>query len=201
MKFEVRRKLFHAACGAVVVPIIYLDRFPLLAAVMLLLGGTATSLVSRNHRLPVIGVFLDYFERDHEQEQFPGKGAIFLLAGVIAVVWLFPRQIALAAVAGSVSGDVLSHLVGKRYGRIDNPLNRNKDVEGFLAGVLGGTLLSSLFVPRFVAVVAVATGMLVESLRAELFSFKIDDNLTVPLTIAVVATGLLRKAEIIGLIG
>ncbi|MDY6769397.1 MAG: SEC59/DGK1/VTE5 family protein [Candidatus Nanohaloarchaea archaeon] len=187
MRFETRRKLFHVVAGAVAFGLVYTGRYPVALAAAGLLAGIGVSVAARHRRIPGVHRLLDLFERDHHQDAFPGKGALSSLAGVTLVAASFPRPAALAAIGALVAGDSLSHLVGKRYGRVDNPLNPVKDVEGFAAGFLATAAIAALFLPLVTAVVAAFAGMVVESIDAERITVLLDDNLTVPVAVAATA--------------
>lgn len=187
MEFELRRKAFHVGLGTLGLILIHYDMFYLVPATALLLSGVAVSLVSRSKELPVIEFLLDLAERDHHRSTFPGKGPASALLAAIVVVAAFDKDVALASVAALTFGDSLSHLVGVRYGKVPNPLNREKDVEGFVAGFLATFAASLFLLEPLTAGFASFTGMVVESLDAKIGRWSVSDNLTVPLTVAVSA--------------
>lgn len=183
MEFEVRRQIVHILLGTVAVLLIYHDLFILPVFTGLLVVGILLSIGSRNHDLPVVSSLLDSFEREQERYRFPGRGALFLLAGVLLAVALFEKHVALAAVLVVTVGDSITHIVGRYLGSRSNPLNEKKDMEGFIAGTLACFLVTLLVLPLSAAMVVAVSAMLFESLDHRLDNKLIDDNLTVPLVV------------------
>lgn len=102
--------------------------------------------------------------------------SIFFVAATIIVFAVFDYGIALTALCLTVFGDLASALVGIRFGK--NKLFRNKTLEGFLAGLAVNLLIGWLLIPGYAAVYI---SMALVASVVELFTGKLDDNLTVPL--------------------
>ena len=111
----------------------------------------------------------------------PGRGAIFLVAGSLVSIIIFPLKIALASITILALGDAVGHVIGKFFGRLKNPLNKDKNIEGLIAAVIISILGAAYFVPWKIALLGSLAGMLVETPNLRFQKWKIDDNLTVPL--------------------
>lgn len=104
---------------------------------------------------------------------------IYLAAGVLASLLIFPDPVNYVAVSVVTLGDGFSSLIGKKYGKHYIAKTR-KTVEGTCAGIGCAFAIAALFVAPERAVVASAVGMIVEFLP-----IPINDNITVPLTAGV----------------
>ena len=122
------------------------------------------------------------------KERFQPIGTTYFLFGVLLTVILFPHHIAIASLTFLAVGDVAAAVVGERYGRIKI---LNKSLEGtitfFITAFLAGIVLVRL--PRMqmegLNFQLVIWGALTATL-VEFLSFKIDDNLTVPVLTSLV---------------
>ena len=199
MDLEVRRQLIHMS-GAVTP--FYLQFFyehfsswlapEALVAGMLAVGYLIAELYKRGVRIPVFASLVDMAEREEVKHTSPGKGTFRFFMGVLAAMLIFgsvlnaPFFIVGSGILVLALGDSMSTLAGKRLGARKLPYNRDKSVEGTLAGaayalvgvLLYLTLLQGVAIPEAakLAFAASAAGMLVESLP-----LGIDDNLTIPL--------------------
>ena len=150
---------------------------------LLLIIGTILSFLSLHHKLPFISWFLYNFERAHVH---PGKGAICYLIGALFAVILFPQDIALASIMILALADSVSHYVGFNHGRIPHPFNKEKFLEGSVAGILAGFLGAWIFVSSLEAFIAAFAAMVVEGFEIQ-FNGKlandklVDDNILIPL--------------------
>lgn len=109
---------------------------------------------------------------------------IFYALGIGLSLMIFPpprAPIGYAAIATLTLGDGFASLLGKKYGRKRYPFNKTKSLEGSLFGLLFAFLGTSFFLAPAKALVASASGMLIESLPTP-----INDNLTIPLTVGIV---------------
>lgn len=190
--FEVRRNIFHLFYGLIYVLFIYFDVFKLIHLLLLLLIGTFIALASLRYKLPFVSWFLEKFERPNN---FPGKGALTFLVGVIFAVALFEKPIALAAIMILTIGDSISHIVGRFYGNLKNPLNNLRYIEGTLIGALLASFGAMLFVSPMKAFIASFIAMLFEAVdlrliinswaKKWLFDVILDDNVIIPLVAGV----------------
>ncbi len=103
-------------------------------------------------------------------------GAIFFSAATIIVFATFDYPIAVTALLLTVFGDLASALIGIKFGR--HKVYKKKTLEGFLAGLAINFLVGYLFLPAYPAIFLT---MAVVASVVELYTGKLDDNLTVPL--------------------
>ena len=186
-RIEIRRQIFHLVIGAIVLFLLYFSVIDAVHLFVVCILGFLTGLVYRKMDIPVIKFFIDNFERPHLRKRFPGKGALFLFLGFTLAAALFPKDIALAAIAVLVVGDSVSHLTGKYYGSIPHPLNQNKIFEGTILGVFGGFLAAMLFVNPVEAFLASFVAMIFEAFEIELWKkTNVDDNILIPVIAGVV---------------
>jgi len=113
--------------------------------------------------------------RRHERDNL--SGSIFFIAGTIIAFAAYDFPIALLALLMTVFGDLMSALVGMKFGRYH--VYKKKTLEGFLAGLVTNLFIGSLFMPEYIGVFA---SMAIVASVVELFTGKLDDNLTVPLS-------------------
>lgn len=178
---EYLRQLLHLFSGLLTVLLIYFELFRPFTVFLLIIVGILASFICKRRRLPFFSSFLDLFERK-ENFAFPGRGLIFFFIGVLLVLQLFPRPIALASIMILALGDSISHIVGARYGETRNFFgDKRKLVEGSVAGFLVGFLGAWLFVPFVEAVLGSLIAMMAEVMQIDLNNRQVDDNLIVPL--------------------
>ncbi len=116
--------------------------------------------------------FFSVFIRQTEMDRF--NGSTFLCFAFFAVTFLFPRPIAITAMFFLSLGDTAAELCGKNFGRIKI---FRRSFEGALGFFTVAFLTAfALFFDWRIALLGAFAGALVE-----LFSFEVDDNLTVPL--------------------
>lgn len=103
------------------------------------------------------------------------KAPLYFAGGILASLIVFADPFNYVAIAVVTLGDGTAAIVGRLYGRTKIPYSQ-KTVEGTLAGLVFAFAGSLLFVSPMIALAAASVGMLVE-----LLSWRISDNLTVPL--------------------
>lgn len=180
---ELRRQLFHAFAGLGLVLLLYynlIDSFTVFIGVIL---GGVLCFLSKKMYIPIFTWFLRNFEREEQIKIFPGRGSLFFFIGVLLVLQLFEKDIALAAIMILTLGDSVSHLVGRYFGRIKNIFNGHsrKLLEGTYAGVLAGFFGALFFVPVPEAFFGSLGAMIAEALEFNMNKKSIDDNLIIPL--------------------
>ncbi len=185
MQFETRRKLVHIGEGVTAALLVYYDRFPLLFMIVLLAASVAGSVYVKRHHIGVAERLIVLFDRDEHQSTLPGQGSLFLLAGFILSVVLFPEPVALAAILTTTFGDSLNTLVGQRTDQFPNPLNPNKSLMGTCAGFLAAASINTVLLGILPGILISAAAMTVESPNLYIGKWEIDDNLIVPLTVGI----------------
>jgi dolichol kinase len=124
---------------------------------------------------------------DEKERRFKPSGAIYVLTAAFLLTLLFPKPVAVTALAMVLTGDTAAALIGRKFGRRKI---FDKSLEGTLAffvtalataAVLPGTAFAA-------ATAAALTAALVELVSKKVY---IDDNLSAPLAAAAVLTFLM----------
>ena len=97
------------------------------------------------------------------------------------VLVLFERNIAFASILILAVGDSVAPFVGRHLGKVKNPLNPTRLIEGTIAGAIAGALAAMFFVSFWHALIASTIAMTVEAIELTLKNKKIDDNILIPL--------------------
>jgi len=181
---EVRRQAFHIGLGLLSIFVISSELVDWKFFLILLLVGILVSIISKKRALPGISWFLKYFDRTNER--IPGKGALFFITGVMLALVLFEKDVAMAAIMILTLGDSVSHLFGRFFGKVRNPWNQYKLIEGTLLGFVAGAVGAAAFVPWNQALLASAVAMTVESIELRFRNQSVDDNVLIPLVAGVV---------------
>jgi dolichol kinase len=182
--FQGFRKIYHVLAASLF-PLVYLyPPFRLTVAEVrewiLIVAGVCFwiaflfDLLRLNHR-EFNSKFMQFFSafiRRTEVDKF--NGSTFLCFGFFMVTWLFPRPVAITAMFFLSLGDAAAELCGKNFGRIKIFHRSFEGALGFFA--VAFLTAFALFFDWRIAVLGAFAGALVE-----LFSFELDDNLTVPL--------------------
>jgi len=182
-KQEIGRQIMHIIIGLALVVMYYYDILSSLAVFLGIIIGGLASILSKRVDLPIFSSFLKHFERDEQKKKFPGRGMIYYFVGVLLVMQLFEKDIAMAAIMVLALGDSVSHLFGERFGKIKNIFNgkSRKLLEGTLAGTVTGFFGAMFFVPIPEAFLGSLAAMIAEVIEIDLNSKPLDDNLIVPL--------------------
>lgn len=125
----------------------------------------------RGRRVPLISAFTLRMSRPDERDHLIAR-PIFLAAGIILALLLFPRNIAYASIIILAIGDPIAAYVGGRFGR---RRVGSRSWEGFVAGTCAAYIPTVLIVSPILGVVGSVVGMLLE------LTGILDDNLTIPL--------------------
>ena len=131
-----------------------------------------------------------------ENEKSSLTGTTYLLIAALFVFAFFGKEIAAISLLFLSVGDLMAVIVGERYGRIGI---FGKSIEGSITCFLSCSAIGIVFyflkyVDSFLVII---TGAITATLL-ELLPVRINDNLTVPITSAVMMflTGLLLKLSI-----
>ncbi len=176
--WEILRKLVHLlGLGTVIVYYAIAHYTSEKIALLSLVFGLLILLVLefvRMERLSKIATFFDGVFRRHERNNL--TGAVFYLISAIICLAIFDFKIAVVAMIMMAFGDIFSCLMGKAFGKTH--LFRNKTVVGTLSGFAANVISGMIFLPNYPLIIFV---MAFVATVVELFSGKLDDNLTVPL--------------------
>lgn len=192
-RFELIRKSIHLC--SLSIPIIYY-LVPKNQALWMLAPVTAAFLIidiTRHYLTPVSRWFYSWFGwllRRHEQDGVRKRlnGATYVLVSAMICVLAFPKVITVTAFAVLIISDTTSALIGRKFGK--RPFFK-KSLEGSVAFFVSAVLVV-LVSPKihyegmeyFIGILGAGVGAIVESI-----SGKIDDNLTIPVSISLVMWG------------
>jgi len=126
--------------------------------------------------------FVKSFEREKDMKHRPYFGAIMFMLSVGLTFLVFPEMAAVVGVLVVSISDSASTLVGVHLGETKLPHNNEKSLEGSSAFFLTSTLIALLFTTPLNSFLIALAGASVESLPL------IDDNFSVPLTVALLFT-------------
>ena len=118
--------------------------------------------------------------RQHEIEG-DFTGATYILLSFCLTIALFPKPIAITAIAFIIVGDTFAALIGRKYGK--HVFKENKTIEGSL-GCLFGAMIVAFFASILVEGIdlTIALPGAVVATIFEAYSLGTDDNVSVPLT-------------------
>lgn len=193
-KYELIRKTIHLC--SLSIPIIYFF-ISKQQGLMLLVPVAAAFFVvdlARYYHPPTRAWFYRWFgwllrkhESDHTKKRFTGATNILLSA--ILCVFIFPKIITINAFAILIISDTTSALIGRRFGRKKFfSKSREGSLAFFLSAiavVLVAPKIEGLPLEYIIGIIGGVVGTIVESL-----SVKIDDNISIPLSIGVAMWGL-----------
>ncbi len=183
MYSETLRQLIHAS-GIFMIPIshaiyTYLGKdFLLFFYLSMILFLVFLSRVIKKSRY-----FFEFFkivDRKEDLKVMPAKGAINFFIGILLVSVFFDIKTLYISIAVLSLGDSFSTIVGKRFGKHKIPYNRKKSVEGFFAFVVFAFIGSIFFCDIKTALLVSIFGALIESLP-----LRVDDNISIPISVAV----------------
>jgi len=184
LKHELFRKLLHLA--SLSIPVLYAltdETITLLALVPVTFIVVVIDLVRSNAKglnAVITGIFGNIM-RAHESLGL--TGASYLLLASCIVIAVFPKNIAITAMAVPAVGDVMAGLIGRSFGRIQF---FSKTVEGTLAFIFSGTLVVYLIMNIFqLSLLFFVTGFaatcIASVVEAASKYLHIDDNFSVPI--------------------
>lgn len=174
---EIKRKVIHII--TLVLPVLYMF---LPRNKMLLISGTLLFLALLVEFLryvngPFSRLFYRYTDpmlRNHEKHGL--TGATYLFCGVFIAILLFDKWVARSVIFFIIVSDGLAALAGRLWGR--NIIIHGKTIEGSVV-FLFSSLIIVLFIVRGNVLIGLA-GITV-SLFVEIFLYKINDNISIPI--------------------
>jgi dolichol kinase len=176
---ELRRQLLHMFFGIILVTLLYFQIINIYWMVIGLVTALILSKLCTIIRIPLASWVMDRFERKEYRNKFPGKGPIFFMIGSIIVLYLFPLNIALAAMVILSVGDAVSHIFGKLLAK--RTYKYLKSVEGTLVAIVASFFGVLIFVNVFAAIAGVTIGLFFEDLK-----IGVEDNLFLPIVAAII---------------
>ncbi|MFP4424745.1 MAG: diacylglycerol/polyprenol kinase family protein [Candidatus Woesearchaeota archaeon] len=183
-KKEIRRQSAHLFFGLVIVLLLDYELLNGYALAVISVIIILLSIAASKTRLPLTK-YIRLIQRKNEREGMQFKGMIFYALGCTLVVFIFPKDIALAAIMILALGDSTSRLVGP-MGYLRYPFNNKRFLEGIVAGAIVATMGAWAFVDIIPAMIAASGAMIIEGIDMRINTHKIDDNLTIPLVSALI---------------
>ncbi len=177
---EIKRKVYHMLLGVILIVLIMFEVIGKLHILILLIASIIAIFLSKKYNIPVVNWIIRNCERNKNIKKFPGKGQIFYLTGVLFVVALFPKDIAMASIIILAFADPVSYLVGTTFGKNPHPFTKKKFIEGMIAGVITGFLGALIFVPWTEALAASFFAMIAEGIEMKIGLEDVDDNISMP---------------------
>ncbi len=177
---EILRKLFHLyqlpmIVGYVVLRYYFSERIAIFSVVVVLVIILEYEFLRLDLNVKVPDPF--GIMRPHEKKNL--SGMLFVALSTIVVFAVFDFKIAITAMLIMVFGDLASSLVGIKYGK--HKIKGKKTLEGFLGGLLVNLLIAAIFLWEFPLIVV---SMALVGSIVEVLTYKLDDNLTVPISAA-----------------
>lgn len=177
LKKEILRKLFHlyqlpVVGGYILLRYYFSEHIAIFSMAILLILVLEFEFL----RLDLKINLPDPFGIMRKEEKRRATGMLFFVLAVIVVFSVFDFKIALVAILMTTFGDLASALVGIKYGK--HRINGGKTLEGFIAGFLMNLIIASIFLWGYFPIII---GMAFVASVVELFTYKLDDNLTVPI--------------------
>lgn len=174
---ELLRKLVHLLELPVIlvytlVARLYGDKLGILLLTVLLIILLEIEYIRLEYKLK-IPVVVDIIRRK-ERDNIAGN--IFFISSTIICFAAYDYKIAVLALLLTVFGDLMAALIGIRFGK--NKIFKNKTLEGFMAGLIANLTVGAVIMP---GMSLVFVPMAITASMVELWTGKLDDNLTVPL--------------------
>jgi len=174
---EILRKLFHlyqvpVIFGYIVLKYQFSERVAIFTLVILLMIILEFEMLRLEWKIK----FPDPFGIMRKSEKKNATGMLYMILATIVVFAVFDFRIALVALLLTVFGDLVSALVGIQYGK--RKIKNGKSWEGFGAGFISNIIVSMVFLWEF-PIVGIA--MALTASTVEFITYKMDDNLTVPI--------------------
>lgn len=180
LRREILRKLFHLyqlpmIIGYVVLRYYFSERIAVFAIVILLMIILEYEFLRLNFNIKVPDPF--GIMRPHEKKSV--SGMLYIVLSTIVVFTVFDFRIAITALLITVFGDLASALIGIKYGK--HKIKTGKTWEGMTAGLVMNLIVAFVFLWEYplIAISMAFVGSIVEFL-----TYKLDDNLTVPISSA-----------------
>lgn len=174
---EIIRKAIHFSGLLIVLVYTFLlnyfnERIAIITLTAILLILLEIEYLRIEHRPRIMSAFEKLY-RKHEKSNL--SGAVFIVISCIICFAAFDYWIAALALFMTVFGDIFAAIFGKAFGK--KKLYKRKTIAGTLAGFIANFAVGWLTLP----VLLIVLPMAIVSTIVELFTRKLDDNLTVPL--------------------
>ncbi|MEW5693598.1 MAG: hypothetical protein AB1765_09920 [Candidatus Hydrogenedentota bacterium] len=189
MSCEIKRKIFHICFGLIFPFIIYFfnsDSTKIIVSIILIIVSIAEILrLAFCFINTLFQFFFKQFMRDSEAVE--PAGTVYFISGVLIIICLFPKSVAILSLVPLIFGDSVASLIGKKFGRIK--ISGTKTLEGTLSFFCTTLIISliinyNLFDANFSLTILFFTAIV--SSIAELIFRGNKDNFFIPLISAIV---------------
>lgn len=180
--FEIIRQALHILIGLFIILILFIstrlwmNNGPIYIEFLIFVGLQILLLMINDFLLNKEKSIFNFLFTTFERKQFiPGYGAFWYGMGILfCFIFLTDyKEITVTIIALSI-GDAYSTIVGRK-GKIVNPLNKNKTIEGTLAFFVVTCLFSYPFIGPLAILFSLFTAI------CEALPLKVDDNFLIPL--------------------
>ena len=184
LTFEIKRKFFHVAMlGYILIYALILNTIGSKAVGLLSLGIILVGFIileyyriNKKLKIPIFGKLWK------KEEKKIWGGEMYYMIGIIIVLLFFDFKIALASVFMLAFGDAVATIVGLTFGTTKLKTKKRKTLEGSAAELITDLIVGYVILRSWVLVIPMA----ITATLAEIYSNKIDDNLTVPIVSGIV---------------
>ncbi|MFP4403736.1 MAG: hypothetical protein ACOC3X_00170 [Nanoarchaeota archaeon] len=180
MNYELIRKFLHIFASAKIAMLIHFNLIKIWQFAIIVLVIYAFYVLFINIRISHLNYFFKKLNRDKDYVDF---GLLSFFLGIL-IVWLVfydKPQIVSASIMILSLGDSFATIIGKEFGKIKHPFNKDKSIQGTIAGIIGGYIGASFFVLPLYAFIASFFSMIFESFFKKDYLGIVNDNLFVPL--------------------
>ncbi len=183
MEKELWRQLIHAS-GVFIVFFSYFlpPTLLIILCVAIVVFVEIVFLLDDSHNILFFSTIFKRTKREEDE-----RGFVYFFIGIIITIYFFQFNMAIAnaAILILLFGDSASTLIGKRFGKIKLPFHSHKTLEGSLAFLVVGFLVSLTQLPPVPSFMGALAGTLTEAYSP------IDDNIPIPLVSALVISVIL----------
>ncbi len=183
---ELRRKIIHIITGILFIASAFvfkdIDAIFWLGIILLVPFGIFYFLVRWFNHTSIGQIAHSSIEREPGHHT-NGIGGLSFVGGVILSYLLFGFNpaIVVVSIVTLAFGDGFASYFGMRFGKHKfNIEGHTKSIEGTIAGIVAATVVSSLFIDFFLALITVALTMIVELVGVRVRGREIPDNLYIP---------------------
>ena len=180
MDREILRQIIHASGIFILILGIFLKpEILILLCIIMVIFVEILFVLDKTHHIPFFSKILSTCKRTDDE-----KGFLFFFIGIIATLYIFSFNMAIAnsAILLLLIGDSASTLVGRRWGNRKLPFNNLKSFEGTLAFFVVGILCLITQLPIVPAFFGALIGAITEAYSP------IDDNIPIPIISALAMT-------------
>jgi dolichol kinase len=181
---DVFREMLHAS-GFFIPVVAVLVGVPVTAgfiAIVLGLYAVSEYLRTQGIKMPLINNITRRAASENELYQVV-LAPVYFAVGILLTLLIFPAPANAAAIGIFALGDSAASIFGRFFARTSMPLNKDKSLEGTVAGFFFAFLAGLFFVSPPLAAVGALIAMLIEFLP-----LPINDNLLIPLTTGLALT-------------